>query len=110
MDRGSGVTVPLLGCLCHVPPPLQALETSSEFYAPRKWDRAQAFHVVYSHDYEQPMAIAQVLPPLVGKSYLNTGRWGCTATKGMSPSQQLPLSRLQCWGQSGSNLELTLWG
>ncbi|NXI06779.1 IF factor, partial [Irena cyanogastra] len=52
---------------------LQALETSSDFYAPRKWDRAQAFCVVYNHDYKQPMAIAQVLPPLVGKSYLNAG-------------------------------------
>uniref|UniRef100_A0A8C3Q9E7 Transcobalamin-like C-terminal domain-containing protein n=1 Tax=Geospiza parvula TaxID=87175 RepID=A0A8C3Q9E7_GEOPR len=52
---------------------LQALETSSEFYAPRKWDRAQAFSVVYNHEYQQPMAIAQVLPPLVGKSYLNAG-------------------------------------
>ncbi|NWT74421.1 IF factor, partial [Prunella himalayana] len=78
---------------------LQALETSSEFYAPRKWDRAQAFSVVYSHDYEQAMAIAQVLPPLVGKSYLNAGRWGCAATNGMSPSgvcqvPTLPLSPL----------------
>ncbi|XP_030804847.1 cobalamin binding intrinsic factor-like [Camarhynchus parvulus] len=71
---------------------LQALETSSEFYAPRKWDRAQAFSVVYNHEYQQPMAIAQVLPPLVGKSYLNAGRWGCAATNGMSPCQQLPLS------------------
>ncbi|NXR18565.1 IF factor, partial [Cinclus mexicanus] len=71
---------------------LQALETSGEFYAPRKWDRAQAFSVVYSHDYQQPMAIAQVLPPLVGKSYLNTGSWGCAATNGMAPSQQLLLS------------------
>ncbi|NXE03064.1 IF factor, partial [Chaetorhynchus papuensis] len=50
---------------------LQALETSSEFYAPREWDRAQAFGVVYNHDYQQPMAMAQVLPALVGKSYLN---------------------------------------
>ncbi|NXR46336.1 IF factor, partial [Hippolais icterina] len=71
---------------------LQALETSSEFYAPRKWDRAQAFSVVYNHSYKEPMAMAQVLPPLVGKSYLNAGRWGCAATKGMSPSQQLPPS------------------
>ncbi|NWR47962.1 IF factor, partial [Regulus satrapa] len=70
---------------------LQALETSSEFYAPRKWDRGQAFSVIYSHDYEQPVAIAQVLPPLVGKSYLNAGRWGCAATNRMSPSRQLPL-------------------
>ncbi|NXE67098.1 IF factor, partial [Calcarius ornatus] len=75
---------------------LQALETSSEFYAPRKWDRAQAFSVVYNYDYKEPMAIAQVLPPLVGKSYLNAGRWGCAATNGMSPGQQLPP---QCWGQ-----------
>ncbi|XP_059704582.1 cobalamin binding intrinsic factor-like isoform X1 [Haemorhous mexicanus] len=64
---------------------LQALETSSEFYAPRKWDRAQAFSVVYNHDYQQPMAIAQVLPPLVGKSYLNTG--------GVCQVPTLPLSR-----------------
>ncbi|NXO64135.1 IF factor, partial [Phainopepla nitens] len=71
-----------------------ALETSSEFYVPRKWDRAQAFSVGYSHDYQQHTAMAQVLPPLVGKSYLNAGRWGCAATNGMSPSQQLPLSPL----------------
>ncbi|NXY19517.1 IF factor, partial [Atrichornis clamosus] len=55
---------------------LQALEISSEFYAPRKWDRDQAFNVVCKHDYQQPMAIAQVLPALVGKSYLNAGRLG----------------------------------
>ncbi|NXS90036.1 IF factor, partial [Erpornis zantholeuca] len=72
---------------------LQALETSSEFYAPRKWDRAQAFSVVCNHDYKQPMAMAQVLPSLVGKSYLDAGRKGCAATKGMSPSRRLPL-----WG------------
>ncbi|NWV45804.1 IF factor, partial [Daphoenositta chrysoptera] len=74
---------------------LQALETSSEFYAPRKWDRAQAFSVVYNHDYKQPMAMAQVLPPLVGKSYLNAGRRGCAATNGMSPSRRLPLTPMR---------------
>ncbi|NXD04674.1 IF factor, partial [Certhia familiaris] len=71
---------------------LQALEISSEFYAPRQWNSTQACSVVYNHDYQQPMAIAQVLPPLVGKSYLNAGRWGCAATNGMSLSQQLLLS------------------
>ncbi|NXS04144.1 TCO1 protein, partial [Oxylabes madagascariensis] len=71
---------------------LQALEISGEFYAPRKWDRAQAFRVVYAHDYRQPMAIAQLLPALVGKSYLDAGRWGCAATTGVPPSQQLPTS------------------
>ncbi|NXL81033.1 IF factor, partial [Leptocoma aspasia] len=82
---------------------LQALETSSEFYAPRKWDRAQAFTVVYNHDYQQPMAIAQVLPALVGKSYLNAGRRSCAATNTMSPSQQLPLSTLGTIGFSITN-------
>ncbi|NWV16585.1 TCO1 protein, partial [Origma solitaria] len=61
---------------------LQALESSSEFYAPRKWNSAQACNVVYNHDYQQPMAIAQVLPALVGKSYLDTGRLCCAVTSG----------------------------
>ncbi|KAJ7415847.1 gastric intrinsic factor-like protein [Willisornis vidua] len=54
---------------------MQALETSSPFYAPRQWDRAQALEVVQNHSkkYQLPMAIAQVLPGLVGKSYLNAG-------------------------------------
>ncbi|NXO78518.1 IF factor, partial [Sitta europaea] len=82
----------MIGNICSMGLALQALEISSEFYAPRKWDRAQAFSVVYSHDYKEPMAMAQVLPPLVGKSYLNAGRWGCAATNRMPPSQQLLLS------------------
>ncbi|NXM51579.1 TCO1 protein, partial [Gymnorhina tibicen] len=65
---------------------LQALETSSEFYAPRKWDRAQALSVVYNHDYKLPMAMAQVLPPLVGKSYLDAGHLPCCASSGSSGS------------------------
>ncbi|NXT91458.1 IF factor, partial [Anhinga rufa] len=59
---------------------LQALEATRKFYAPRKWDCAQAFSVVYSHDYHQPMAIAQVLPALVGKSYLDAASLHCTAS------------------------------
>ncbi|XP_063253419.1 cobalamin binding intrinsic factor-like [Prinia subflava] len=77
---------------------LQALQTSSEFYAPRQWDRAQAFSVVYAHDYQQPMAIAQVLPALVGRSYLDAGRWGhnvpepMAAPVSMCQVPSLPLS------------------
>ncbi|NXB06608.1 IF factor, partial [Cnemophilus loriae] len=71
---------------------LQALEATRKFYAPRKWDCAQAFSVVSAHDYQQPMAISQVLPALVGRSYLDVAGLDCAATKGMSPSQQLPLS------------------
>ncbi|NXY11812.1 IF factor, partial [Pteruthius melanotis] len=84
---------------------LQALETSSEFYAPRKWDRAQAFSVAYNHHDKVPMAVAQLLPALVGKSYLDSGTWGCAATKGMSPSRQLSISN--AGDNRGSNLELT---
>ncbi|NWZ36597.1 IF factor, partial [Brachypodius atriceps] len=79
--RGNG----MIGNIYSMGLALQALETSSEFYAPRKWDRAQAFSVVYAHDYQQPMAIAQVLPALVGKSYLNAGGLCQVPTLPLSP-------------------------
>ncbi|NXA00612.1 IF factor, partial [Nesospiza acunhae] len=62
---------------------LQALEATRKFYAPREWDCAQAFSRVYAHDYQQPMAIAQVLPALVGRSYLDVAGLDCAATKNM---------------------------
>ncbi|NXF41958.1 IF factor, partial [Nyctibius bracteatus] len=65
---------------------LQALEATGEFYAPRVWDCAQAFSVVYSHDYRQPMAIAQVLPALVGRSYLDAAGLDCAASIPPCPS------------------------
>ncbi|OPJ74110.1 hypothetical protein AV530_013478 [Patagioenas fasciata monilis] len=57
---------------------LQALESTQEFYAPRKWNSAQACDVVFKHDYNQSMAIAQVLPALVGKTYLDAADLNCT--------------------------------
>ncbi|NWW98708.1 IF factor, partial [Caloenas nicobarica] len=57
---------------------LQALESTQEFYAPREWNSTQACNMVYSHDYRLPMAIAQVLPPLVGRSYLDAADLNCT--------------------------------
>uniref|UniRef100_A0A8C3JEW5 Transcobalamin-like C-terminal domain-containing protein n=1 Tax=Calidris pygmaea TaxID=425635 RepID=A0A8C3JEW5_9CHAR len=69
---------------------LQVLGSTEKFYAPREWDCAQAFSVVYSHDYRQPMAIAQVLPALVGKSYLEAASLNCAASSRVSPSQQSP--------------------
>ncbi|NXX62968.1 IF factor, partial [Scopus umbretta] len=71
---------------------LQALGATGKFYAPRKWDCAQAFSVVYGHDYRQPMAIAQVLPALVGRSYLEAAGLDCAASTGVSPSLQTSLS------------------
>ncbi|NWY43445.1 IF factor, partial [Sylvia atricapilla] len=60
---------------------LQALEATRKFYDSREWDCAQAFSVVCAHDYQQPMAIAQVLPALVGRSYLDAAGLDCSATK-----------------------------
>ncbi|NXH92087.1 IF factor, partial [Edolisoma coerulescens] len=76
----------------HLPLAPQALEATRKFYAPREWDCAQAFSVVSAHDYQQPTAIAQVLPALVGRSYLDVAGLDCAATKDMSPNRQLPLS------------------
>ncbi|XP_027530002.1 gastric intrinsic factor-like [Neopelma chrysocephalum] len=67
---------------------LQALEASRDFYAPRDWDCAQAFAVVTSHTFELPMAIAQVLPALVGTSYLDAATLNCGAPTDLCPSLQ----------------------
>ncbi|KFW75410.1 Gastric intrinsic factor, partial [Manacus vitellinus] len=70
--KGKG----MIGNLSSMGLAIQALESSRKFQAPRRWDRAQAFHMVQTHEqeYTQPMVIARVLPGLVGKSYLNAGR------------------------------------
>ncbi|NXV04602.1 IF factor, partial [Cettia cetti] len=70
---------------------LQALEATRRFYAPREWDCAQAFSVVYAHHYQQPMAMAQVLPALLGSSYLDVAGLDCAATEDMSPRRETPL-------------------
>lgn len=76
------------GCSRRLPPSPQVLGATGKFYAPREWDCAQAFSVVYSHDYSLPMAIAQVLPALVGKSYLEAAGLDCAAGASVSPSLQ----------------------
>ncbi|NWI83851.1 IF factor, partial [Dryoscopus gambensis] len=86
--KGNGV----IGNIYAMGLALQALEATRNFYAPRKWDCAQAFSVVSAHDYQQPMAIAQVLPALVGRSYLDVAGMDCAATEDTSPNRQLPLS------------------
>ncbi|XP_074951243.1 cobalamin binding intrinsic factor isoform X1 [Phalacrocorax aristotelis] len=72
---------------------LQALKATSKFYAPQNWDCAQAFSVVYSHDYHQPTAIAQVLPALVGKSYLEAASLQCTTSPSKFPILQPELGK-----------------
>ncbi|KFU99494.1 Gastric intrinsic factor, partial [Tauraco erythrolophus] len=69
---------------------LQVLGATGKFYAPRKWDCTQAFAVVYSHDYQLPMAIAQVLPALLDRSYLKAAEVDCTSTD-TCPTRPSPL-------------------
>lgn len=45
--------------------------------------------MVLRHDYQLPMAIAQVLPALVDKPYLDAGSLDRAISNGMSPSHQL---------------------
>ncbi|NXW63828.1 IF factor, partial [Eurystomus gularis] len=52
---------------------MQALEATEKFYAPREWDCKQAFTIVSQYEYHSTMAIAQVLPALVGKPYIQAG-------------------------------------
>ncbi|KAM9278290.1 cobalamin binding intrinsic factor [Morus bassanus] len=83
-EKGNG----MIGNIYSMGLALQALEPTRKFYAPRNWDCAQAFSVVYGHDYHQPMAIAQVLPALVGKSYLDAASLHCAASTTMFPALQ----------------------
>ncbi|KFP07365.1 Gastric intrinsic factor, partial [Calypte anna] len=66
---------------------LQVLGATRRFYAPREWDCGQAFSVVAQHDFQQPTAIAQLLPALLGKSYLDAASRDCPP-----PSSLLALS------------------
>ncbi|XP_065695045.1 cobalamin binding intrinsic factor-like [Patagioenas fasciata] len=85
-EEGDGV----IGNIYSTGLAMQALVATGEFYAPRVWDCTQALAAVSRHDYSLPMAIAQVLPALVGRSYLDTADLDCTTR--MSPNLQSTLS------------------
>ncbi|KAM6205355.1 LOW QUALITY PROTEIN: cobalamin binding intrinsic factor [Sarcoramphus papa] len=94
-EKGDG----MIGNIYSMGLALQVLGATEKFYAPREWDCAQAFSVVYSHDYNLPMAIAQVLPALVGKSYLEAAGLDCAASASVSPSlQSSPSPKLDTTG------------
>ncbi|NXK57199.1 IF factor, partial [Chauna torquata] len=71
---------------------MQLLVAASEFYSPWEWDCAQAFSAVGSHNLQQPMAIAQALPALVGSSYLDAASLDCSTGAATATSVQLSLS------------------
>ncbi|NWJ12096.1 IF factor, partial [Crypturellus undulatus] len=56
---------------------LQALTATAVFYAPREWDCGQAFSAVLEQHLDQPTAIAQLLPALLGRTYLDAAGLYC---------------------------------
>ncbi|XP_068800269.1 cobalamin binding intrinsic factor isoform X2 [Struthio camelus] len=74
-EQGNG----LIGNIYSMGLALQALTATAAFYAPREWDCAQAFSVVLQHQFQQPVAIAQVLPALLGRTYLDAAGLDCAA-------------------------------
>ncbi|KAM9015748.1 LOW QUALITY PROTEIN: cobalamin binding intrinsic factor [Ara ararauna] len=67
---------------------MQALESAGRFYAPRQWDCSQALSVVSEHHFQLPTAIAQLLPALVGRTYLEAGSLDCSSVTRASRSLQ----------------------
>ncbi|NXK71506.1 IF factor, partial [Amazona guildingii] len=71
---------------------MQALESAGRFYAPRQWDCSQALSVVSEHHFQLPTAIAQLLPALVGRTYLEAGSLECSSVTRTSRSLQPSLA------------------
>ncbi|XP_061204436.1 cobalamin binding intrinsic factor [Neopsephotus bourkii] len=65
---------------------MQALQSAGMFYAPRQWDCSQALSVVSKHHFQLPTAIAQLLPALLGRTYLDAGSLDCSSSTGASRS------------------------
>ncbi|OXB52576.1 UNVERIFIED_CONTAM: hypothetical protein H355_005373 [Colinus virginianus] len=57
---------------------MQLLLAASEFYAPRVWDCTQPVAAITARHLQQPMAIAQALPALVGRTYLDSASLHCS--------------------------------
>ncbi|XP_067151853.1 cobalamin binding intrinsic factor [Apteryx mantelli] len=76
-EQGDGI----IGNIYSTGLALQALTATAAFYAPREWDCAQAFSAVLRHHLQQPMAVAQALPALLGRTYLDAAGLDCGASR-----------------------------
>ncbi|XP_062433323.1 cobalamin binding intrinsic factor [Rhea pennata] len=83
-EQGNG----LIGNIYSTGLALQALTATAEFYAPREWNCSQAFSAVLHHHFQQPTAIAQVLPALLGQTYLDAAGVDCAAAGTVQPLAQ----------------------
>ncbi|XP_057274304.1 cobalamin binding intrinsic factor-like, partial [Pezoporus wallicus] len=60
---------------------MQALQSAGAFYAPRRWDCSQAVAAVSEHRFQLPTAIAQLVPALLGRTYLDAASAGCSSRR-----------------------------
>ncbi|XP_062495509.1 LOW QUALITY PROTEIN: cobalamin binding intrinsic factor-like [Pezoporus occidentalis] len=63
---------------------MQALQSSGPFYAPRRWDCSQAVAAVSEHRFQLPTAIAQLVPALLGRTYLDAASAGCSSRRALA--------------------------
>uniref|UniRef100_A0A669R8N4 Cobalamin binding intrinsic factor n=1 Tax=Phasianus colchicus TaxID=9054 RepID=A0A669R8N4_PHACC len=73
-NKGNG----LIGNIYSTGLAMQLLLAAGKFYAPQKWDCTQPVAAITRHHLEQPMAIAQALPALVGRTYLDSASLDCS--------------------------------
>uniref|UniRef100_A0A8C9FQ51 Cobalamin binding intrinsic factor n=1 Tax=Pavo cristatus TaxID=9049 RepID=A0A8C9FQ51_PAVCR len=57
---------------------MQLLLAAGKFYAPRQWNCTQPVAAITEHHLQQPMAVAQALPALVGRTYLDSASLDCS--------------------------------
>ncbi|XP_015718625.1 cobalamin binding intrinsic factor [Coturnix japonica] len=67
----------------------QLLLAAGKFYAPRAWDCRQPVATITKHHLQQPMAVAQALPALVGRTYLDSASLNCSYEASTTTNLQL---------------------
>ncbi|XP_072194184.1 cobalamin binding intrinsic factor [Excalfactoria chinensis] len=85
---------------------MQLLLAAGKFYAPRPWDCSQPVATITKHHLQQPMAVAQALPALVGRTYLDSASLDCSPEAPTTTSLQLDpiLSRGMTAEKAGSTI------
>ncbi|XP_065611567.1 cobalamin binding intrinsic factor [Cyrtonyx montezumae] len=68
---------------------MQLLLAAGDFYAPRVWDCTQPVAAITKHHLQQPMAVAQALPALVGRTYLDSASLRCSTEASTTTSPQM---------------------
>uniref|UniRef100_A0A803XLW9 Cobalamin binding intrinsic factor n=1 Tax=Meleagris gallopavo TaxID=9103 RepID=A0A803XLW9_MELGA len=94
-DKGNG----LIGNIYSTGLAMQLLLAAGKFYAPRKWDCTQPVAAITKHHLQQPMAIAQALPALMGRTYLDSASLDCSPEEPTATSLEVQQNHL--WVSSG---------